>query len=166
MFIRALTVTYLHVGNIETGCLGDLKSLILYLGLFDIMKLKKIFITKFSSVRSVMSDSLCTHGLQHGRPPCPSPTPRACSNSCPLCQGCHPTISSSVITFSSCPHSFPASQSFPMSQFFTSGDQSIGTSASTSVLAMNIQEWFPLRLIGLISLQSKGLSRVFSNTTV
>ena len=140
MFIRALTVTYLHVGNIETGCLGDLKSLILYLGLFDIMKLKKIFITKFSSVRSVMSDSLCTHGLQHGRPPCPSPTPRARSNSCPLCQGCHPTISSSVITFSSSLQSFPTSRSFQMSQVFASGGQSIGVLASTSVLPKNNQD--------------------------
>ena len=109
----------------------------------------------FSSVqfsRSVMSDSLGPHGLQHARLPCPSQTPRACSNSCPLSQWCHPTISS-VIPFSSCLQSFPASGSFPMSQFFTSGGQSIGISGSASVLQMNIQDWFPLGLIGLISLQ-------------
>ena len=100
------------------------------------------------------------------RPPCPSPTPRVYSNSCLLSQWCHPTISSSVIPLSSCPQSFPASGSFQMSQFFTSGSQSIGVSASASVLPMNIQDWFPLGWTGWISLQSKGLSRVFSNTTV
>ena len=100
------------------------------------------------------------------RPPCPSPTPKACSNSCPSSQWCHPTISSSVSLFSFCPRSFPASGSFPMNQFFASGGQSIGASASASVFPMNIQDWFPLRLTGLISLQSKGLSRVFSNTTI
>jgi len=98
--------------------------------------------------------------------PCPSPTPRACSNSCPSSRWCHPTISFSVIPFSSYLPSFPASGSFPGSQFFTSGDHSIGASASTLVLPMNIQDWFPLGLTGWISLQSKGLSRVFSNTTV
>ena len=108
--------------------------------------------------------TLRLHGLQHTRPPCPSPTPRACSNSCPSSQWCHPTISSSVIPFSSCLQSFPASGSFPVSQFFTSGGQSIGASASASVLPINIQDWFPLGFTGLISLQSKGLSRVFSNT--
>ena len=96
----------------------------------------------------------------------PSPTPEACSNSCPLSQWCHPTILSSVIPYSSCLESCLASGSFQMSQFFTSGSQSIGASASASVLPMNIQDWFPLELTGLISLQSKGLSRVFSNTTV
>ena len=111
---------------------------------------------------SVMSDSLWPHGLQHARPPCPSPTHGAYSNSCSLIRWCHPTISSSVVPFSSHLHSFPASGSFPMSQFITSGGQSIGVSAS--VLPMNIQDWCPLGLIGLISLQSKGLSRVFSNT--
>ena len=115
---------------------------------------------------SVMSDSLRPHGLQHARPPCPSPTPGACSNSCPLSWWCHPTISSSVIPFSSRLQSFPESGSFPVNQFFTSGGQSIGISASASILAMNIQDWFSLGLTGLISLQSKGLSRVFSNTTV
>ena len=109
---------------------------------------------------SVTFDSLRPHGLQHTTLPCPSPTPRAYSNSC------HPTISSSVIPFSSCHQSFPASGSFPMSQFFTSGGQSIGISAPASVLPMNIQDWFLLGWSGCISLRSKGLSRVFSNTTV
>ena len=125
--------------------------------------------TQFSSVQfscSVISDSLWPHGLQHARLPCPSPTPRAYSNSCPLHQWWHPTISSSVIPFSSCLQSFPASGSFPMSHFFISGDQSIGASASASVLPMNIQDWFPLGWTGWISLQSKGFSSVFSNTTV
>ena len=115
---------------------------------------------------SVMSDSLRPHGLQHARLPCPSPTPRACSNSCPSSRWWHPTILSSVIPFSSCLQSFPASESFPVSQFFTSGGQSVGTSASTSVLLMNIHDWFPLGLTDWIYLHSKGLSRVFSNTTV
>ena len=115
---------------------------------------------------SVMSDSLRPHGLQHNRLPCPSPTPRAYSNSCPSSQWCHPPISSSVVPFCSCLQSCPASGSFPISQFFTSGGQSIGVSASASVLPMNIQGWFPLGWTGWISLQSKGLSRVFSNTTV
>ena len=115
---------------------------------------------------SVMSDSLQPHGLQHSRLPFPSPTPRACSNSCPSSQWCHSTISSSVIPFSSCLQSFPASGSFPMSQFFASGGQSIGALALASVLPVSIQDWFPLGLTGWIPLQSKGLSRVFSNTTV
>ena len=125
--------------------------------------------TAFSSVQfshSVVSNSLPPHGLQHARPPCPSATPAVYSNSCPLSQSCHPTISSSVIPFSSCLQSFPASGSFQMSQFFTSGGQSIGVSASTSVLPMNIQDWSPLGWTGWISLQFKELSRVFSNTTV
>ena len=100
---------------------------------------------------SVVSDSLQPHGLQHIRLPCPSPTPRACSNSCPLSWWCHPTISSSVIPFSPCPQSFPASEAFPMSQLFTSDGQSIGALASSSVLPMNTQGWFPLGLTGLIS---------------
>ena len=115
---------------------------------------------------SVMFNSLWPHGLQHTRPPCPSPTPRACSNSCPLSQWCHPKISFFVIPFSSCLQSFPVSGSFQMSWFFISGGQSIGVSASASVLQMNIQNWFPLGFIGWISLQSKGLSRVSSNTAV
>ena len=113
-----------------------------------------------------MSDSLRPHGLQHARPPCPLPAPRVYTDSCPLSWWCHPTISSSVIPFSSYLQSFPATGSFQMSQFSTSGGQSIGVSASTSVLPMNIQDWFPLGWTGWISLQSKGLSRVFSNTTV
>ena len=115
---------------------------------------------------SVMSNSLWPHGMQHNRLPCPSPTPGACSNSCPLRQWCHPTISSSVVPFSCCLQSFPASRSFFQSHFIASGVQSIGVSASASVLPVNIQGWFPLGLIGLISLQSKGLLRVFSNTTI
>ena len=114
---------------------------------------------------SVMSDSLQPHESQHPRPPCPSPTPGIYSNSCPLSWWCHPTISSSVVPFS-CPQSFPVSGSFQMSQLFTSGGQSIRVSASTSVLQMNTQDWSPLGWTGWISLQSKGLSRVFSNTTV
>ena len=115
---------------------------------------------------SVVLNSLRPHGLQHTRPPCPSPTPGVSSNSCPLSQWCHPTIWSSVVPFSSYLQSFPASGSFPMIQFFTSGGQSIRVSASASLLPMNIQNWFPLGWTGWISLQSKGLSRVFSNTTV
>ena len=110
---------------------------------------------------TVMLDSLWPHGLQYARLPCPSPSPGACSNSCPLSQWCSPTISYSVIPFSSCLQSFPASESFLMNQLFASGGQSIG--ASASVLLVNIQDWFPLGLTGLISLQSKTLSRVFSN---
>ena len=116
--------------------------------------------------RSVMSDSLQPHELQHARPPCPSPTPGVHPNSCPSSRWCHPAISSSAIPFSSCPQFLPASGSFPMSQLFAWGGQNIGVSALASVLPMNSQDWFPLRLTGCISLQSKLLSRVFSNTTV
>ena len=112
-----------------------------------------------------MSDSLRPHGLQHARLPCPSPTPGGSSNSCPLSWWCHPTISSFVVPFSSRLQSFLASGSFQMNQFFTSVGQSIGVSASASVLPMDIQDWSPLRWTGWISLQSKELSRVFSNTT-
>ena len=114
---------------------------------------------------SVMSDSLQPHELQHTRPACPSPTPRVYSNSCPLSRWCHPAISS-VIPFYSCPQSLPAPGSFPMSQLFTWSDQSIGVSASTSVLPMNTEDWSLLGWTGWISLQSKGLSKVFSNATV
>ena len=114
----------------------------------------------------VVSDSLQPHEPQHPRPPCPSQTPGVYSNPCPLSQRCHPTISSSVVHFFSCSQSFPASGSFQMSLLFTSGGQSIGVSASTSVLPVNTQDWSPLGWTGWISLQSKGLSRVFSNTTV
>ena len=111
-----------------------------------------------------MSDSLRPRGLQHARPPCPSPTAGVFPNLCPLSRWCHPTISSSVVSFSSCPQSFPASGSFPVSQLFASGGQSIGVSASASVFPMTIQYWSPLGLTGLISLQSKILSRVFSKS--
>ena len=126
---------------------------------------KKVMVwNQFS--HSVMSNSLRTHGLQHARLPCPSPTTGAYSYSCPLSRWCHPTILSSVAPFSSHLQSFPASGSFQMSQFFAWGSQSIGVSASTSVLPMTIKDWFPLGWTDWISLQSKGLSRVFSNTTV
>ena len=115
---------------------------------------------------SVLSDSLWPHEAQHARSPCPSPTPEIYPKSCRSSWWCHSTISSSVIPFSTCPQSFPALGSFQMSQLFTSGDQSIGVSASISLLPMNTQEWSPLGWTGLTSLQSKGLSRVFSNTTV
>ena len=115
---------------------------------------------------SVVSNYLRPHGLQHTRLPCPSPSPRACSTSCPFSRWCHPTISSSVVPFSSHLQYFPASGSFPMNQLFASGGQSIGASVSASVLPMNVQDWLPLRLTGLISLKSKGLTRVFSNATV
>ena len=122
---------------------------------------------QFSAVsHSVVTDSLRPHGLQHARPPCPSPAPGVYSNSCPLTRWCHPTISSSVIPFSSHLQSFPASGSFPVNQFFASRGRSIGVSASASVLPMDIQDWFPLEWTGWISLPSKGLSRVFSSTTV
>ena len=115
---------------------------------------------------SAVSDSLWPHGLQHARSPCPSPTPRACSNSCLSSWWCHPNILSSVVPFSSCLQSFPAAASFPMNLFFALGGQSAGVSVSASVLPMNIQDWYSLGLTGLISLQSKGFARVFSNTTV
>ena len=162
--------------SVGSNILSPLSFLILSLLCF-FLGLAKVapFSVQFS--RSIMSDSLWPHGLKHTRPPCPSLTPRVYSNSCPLSQWCHPTISSSVIPFSSHLQSFPASGSFPMSQFFASGSfpmsqifasvgQSIGVSASASVLPMNIQDWFPLGWTGWISLQSEGLSRVFSNTTV
>ena len=116
--------------------------------------------------RSIMSDSLQHHKPQHARPPCPSPTPGVYPNSCPLSRWYHPTISSSIIPFSSCLQSFPTSGSFPVSQLFASGGQSTGVSASPPVFPMNTQDWSPLGWTGWISLQSKGLSRVFSNTTV
>ena len=124
---------------------------------------------QFSSLhfsRSVVPDSLRPHESQHARPPCPSPTSGVHSDSCPSNQWCHPAISSSVVPFSSCPQSLPASESFPMSQLFSWGGQSTGVSALTSFLPKNTQDWSPLEWTGWISLQSKGLSRVFSNTTV
>ena len=125
---------------------------------------KHIQLVQFS--RSVMSDSLQPHESQHARPPCPSPTPGVHSDSRSLSQWCHPAISSSVVPFSSCPQSLPASVSFPMSQLFAWGGQSTGVSALAWVLSMNTQGWSPLEWIGWISLQSEGLTRVFSNTTV
>ena len=128
------------------------------------------YLHQFSSVQFSSVTQLCPTlqpcGLQHARPPCPLPTPGVYSSSCPLSQWCHPTISSSVVPFSSCLQSFPTSESFQMSQFFTSGGQSTGASASASVLPVNTQDWSPLGWTGWISLQSKELSRVFSNTTV
>ena len=126
-------------------------------------ELKAISSVQFSL--SVVSNSLRPLGLQHTRPPCPSPTPTVYSNSCPSTQWCHTTFSSSVVPFSSCLQSFPASRPFHVSQFFTSGSQSTRSSTSASVLPMNIHDWFPLELTGWISFQSNGLSRVFSNTT-
>ena len=136
---------------------------------WKVMSLLFNTLSQFSSLQFshlVMSDSLWPHGLQHIRLPCPSPTPGVYIKSCPLSWWCHPTISSSLVLFSFCLQSFRASGSFQVSQFFLSGGQSIGVSASTWVLPMNIQYWFPLGWTDLMSLQSKGLSRVFSNTTV
>ena len=129
------------------------------------MKIPSVQISSVQFSRSVVSNSLQPHGLQHPRPPCLSPTPGGCSNSCPLSRWCHPAISSSVIPFPSCPQSLPASESFPMSQLFTWGSQSTGVPALASVLPKNTQDWSPLGWTGWISLQSKGLSRV-SNITV
>ena len=140
-----------------------LNTVRLSLSPWSCLALQDVCSVQFS--HSVVSDSLQPHNLQHARPPCPSPTPGAYPNSCPLSLWCHPAISSSVIPFS-CPQSVPASGSFQMSQLFASGGQSIGVSASTLVLPMNTQDWSPLGWTGRISLQSKGLSRVFSNTTV
>ena len=132
--------------------------------LLSLVSLATISSVQFS--HSVVSNSLWPQEPQHARPPCPSPIPRVHPNPCPLSQWCHPTISSSVFPFSSQLQSFPASGSFQMSKLFASGGQSIGVSASTSVLPMKIKNWSPLGWTGWISLQSKGLSRVFSNTTV
>ena len=136
---------------------------------WDLLREVTIIFIQFSSVqfiRSVVSDSMRPHELQQARPPCPSPTTGVYPNSCPLSRWCHLTFSSSVVPFSSCLQSFATSGSFQMIQLFTSGGQNIGVSASTSILPMNTQDWFPLGWTGWISLQSKGLSRVFSNTTV
>ena len=162
--------------GLSTGCLTTWElrantqdqSHSLFISLSQVWHLLTLAIFCSLSVQfshSVVSDSLWLHGLQHARLPCPSPTPRGCSKSCPLSRWCHPTISSSVIPFSSCLQSLPASGSFQMSQLFASGGQSIGVSASTSVLPMNTQDLSPIGRTGWI-LQSKGLSRVFSNTTV
>ena len=134
------------------------------MNVLDIIYIDNFIYVQFSC--SVMSNSLWSHGMQYTKPPCPSPTPGVYSNSCPLSWWGHPNNSSSMVPFSSCLQSFPASGSFPMSHFFTSDGQSIRVSASASVLPVNTQDWFPLGLTGYVSLQSKGLSRVFSNTTV
>ena len=149
---------------LEWAVIPSSRGIFLTWGLkLDLMHCRQIlYPVKFT--RSVVFKSLRPHGLQHARLPCSSPTLGACSNSCASSRWCHPTISSSVVPFSSCLQSFPASGSFPMSQFFTSDGQSIGVSALTSVLPMNIQDWFPLGWTGWISLQSKGLSRIFSPT--
>ena len=131
-----------------------------------IQDMLKFYLSSFQFSRSIMSDPLWPHKSQHTRLPCPSPTPRVHSNSCPSSWWCHPAISSSIIPFSSCSQSLPVSGSLPISQIFAWGGQNIGVSASASVIPMNTQDWSPLGLPGWISLQSKGLSRVFSNTTV
>ena len=155
------------------GCQGENRVLILWhflpnwlVNFLLNIAFLRFLVSRLLFSRSVVSNSLRPFELQHARLPCPSPSSGSCSNSCPLSQWCHPTISSSVILFSFCLLSFPASVSFPMSWLFASGGQSTTASALPSVLPMNIWGWFPLRLTGLISLQSKGLSRVFSNTTV
>ena len=150
----------------------DIKTLFEYLFSRELLKTYLLYAVaiaiQFSSVqfsRSVVSDSLRPHESQHTRPPCPSPTPRVHSDSSPSSQWCHPAISSSVVPFSSCPQSLSASESFPMSQLFTWGGQSTGVSALASFLLKKCQGWSPSEWTGWMSLQSKGLSRVFSNTT-
>ena len=157
-----LTASSLRIWNSSAGISS------LPLALFVVM-FPKVYHVQFSSVQfslSVMSSSLRPHESQHARPPCPSPTPGVHSNSRPSSQWCHPAISPSVVPFSSCPQSLPASESFPTSQFITWGGQSTGVSALASFLPKNTQDWSPLEWTGWTSLQSKGLSRVFSNTTV
>ena len=144
-----LSTKYFSISFTSPYCLP------LFLFLLSLLLIIPSFSVQFSC--SVVSDSLRPHGLQHTRLPCPSPSPRACSNPCPLSRWCHPTISFSVVPFSFCLQSSPALGSFQVSQFFTSGSQSIGVSASASVLPINIQDWFPSGLTGWISLQSKGL---------
>ena len=157
-------VLYSKVNQLP-ACKKAFVELLLYAGLYARCLWKEQMCLWFQFSCSVVSDSLCPHGPQHARPPCPSPTPGPCSNSCPSSWWCHPTSSSSIVSFSSCFQPFPASGPFQMSQIFASGGQSIWVSASTSVLPMNTQDW-SLGWTGWISLQSKGLSRVFSNTTV
>ena len=160
---------YIHLRN---SIVFNAKVSIVFFSMFSKIKNSCINFPLFLGPYSVqfshsaMSDSLGSHGLQYARPPCPSPTPGVYPNSSALSRWCHPAISSSVIPFSSHLRSFPASGSFPMSQFFASGGQSIGASASASVLSVNIQDWFPLGWTGWISLQSKEFSRAFSNTTI
>ena len=147
-----------HYANLSVWCQRIIRNL-----LKNIENALLFFLNNFSSVQfshSVMSNSLWPHESQHARPPCPSPTPRVHPNPCPLSRWCHPTISSSVVSFSSCPQSFPALGSFPVSQLFTSGGQSIGVSASASVLSMNTQDWSPLGWTGWISLGKTFISYV------
>ena len=157
---KSYSVHSFLVKTSEATCLGHMGILSCILSCY------LFFPPSVQFSHSVVSNSFWAHGPQPTRPPCPSATPWVYSNSCPLSQWRHPTISSSFVPFSSHLQSFPASGSLQMSQFFPSGSQSIGVSASTSVLPMNIQDWFPLGWTDWISLQSKGLSRVFSNTTV
>ena len=170
---KSSLLTLQNVGNIEINLKPycrrtDCNSVIIYSMSFSSSFINFLslyyHISQFSC--SVGSDSLWPHDLQHARPPCSSQTPRVYSNPCPSSRWCHPAISFSVVPFSSSPQSLPASGSFPMSQFFTSGGQSIGVSASASVLPMKTQDWSTLGWTGWNSLESKGLSRVFSNTTV
>ena len=160
--IPSLHMVFCNITHLQVG-------IVLYVYFLAYLSFKLYFVWISSVQLLVVSDSLWPCGLQHTRPPCLSPTPRACSNSCSLSQWCHPTISSSVIPFSSCLQFFSASGSFPMNQFFASGGQSTGISVLqwiSSVLPMNTQDWSPLGWTGWISLQPKGLSRVFSNTSV
>ena len=171
ILVFALTagLTDFSVWSNLSSLTSNIKSVVVLTSVFlKMLKISRntVNIRSVQFSHSVVSNSLWPHGLQHTRLPCPSPTPRAYSNSCPSSRWCHPTISSSVFSLSSCLQSFLASGSFPMSQFFISGGQSTGTSALASALPMNIQDWSPLGWTGWISLQSKGLSRVFSNTTV
>ena len=162
----------LPLSKLSSPCLYLVILFLILLGSDRCCPAMNPFMVQFSQVSSVqfscsvMSDSLWPYQSQHARPPCPSPSPRVHSNSHPSSRWCDPAISSSVVPFSSCPQSLPASGSFPVSQLFTWGGQSTGVSASASVLPMNTQDWSPLGWTGWISLQSKGLSRVFSNTTV
>ena len=164
-----LWLTFWEMTKLFSKEISPFYILICYLSSNSSYMCPKKYVQRWPSVQfscSVVFHSLRPHALQHTRPPCPSPTSGVYSNSCPSSRWCHPTISSSIIPFSSRLQYFPAPRSFPVSHFFTSSSQSTGVSASASVHPMNIQDWFPLELIGLISLQSEGLSRVFSNTTV
>ena len=176
--VHGILCPWNSLGNTGVGCHASLQGIFPPQGLnqgllqcrqilYHLSSKGSLILASVQFSHSVVSDSLRLHGLQYARPPCPSPTPGVYSNSCPLSQWCHPTISASVIPFSSCLQSLPASGSFQMSQFFISGGQSIGVSASASALPRNIQDWYTLGWTDWISLQSKGLSRVFfSNTTV
>ena len=163
LFVLHITF-YLHKFYMVVLTVNVLFYLLVYL--LNIIYNFPIFIHSVQFSLSVMSNSLRPHELQHARPPCPSPTPGVHPNSCPSSWWCHPAVSSSVVPFSSCPQSLPSSGSFPMSQLFAWGGQSTGVSALASVLPMHTRDWSPFEWTGWISFQSKGLSRVFSNTTV